>query len=92
VVTGEGAIDRSTLMGKGVGELARLVRQAGLPCIGLAGVVPDEALAAKRFTWVRGIVPGLAEPAVAKANPAPLLRQLARQAAASFNVKRHSQR
>jgi len=38
-------------------------------------------LAGKRFTWVRGIVPGLAGPEVAKANPAPLLRQLARQAA-----------
>jgi glycerate 2-kinase len=39
VVTGEGAIDRSTIMGKGVGELARRCREIGVPCIGLAGTL-----------------------------------------------------
>ncbi len=39
VITGEGAIDRSTLMGKGVGEIARACRAAKVPCLGLAGVV-----------------------------------------------------
>ena len=39
VVTGEGAIDRSTLMGKGVGQIARRCRQMKIPCIGLAGMV-----------------------------------------------------
>ena len=39
VVTGEGAIDRSTLMGKGVGQIARRCRELKIPCIGLAGMV-----------------------------------------------------
>jgi len=39
VVTGEGKIDRSTLMGKGVGEVALSCVRVGIPCLGLAGVV-----------------------------------------------------
>ena len=42
VVTGEGAIDRSTLMGKGVGQIARRCRELNIPCIGLAGMVSAE--------------------------------------------------
>jgi glycerate kinase len=37
VITGEGALDRSTRMGKGVGRLAALCRRAGVPCVGLVG-------------------------------------------------------
>jgi len=37
VITGEGAIDRSTFMGKGVGEIARRCAKLGKPCIGMAG-------------------------------------------------------
>ena len=37
VITGEGAIDRQTLMGKGVGELARLCKKLKVGCLGLAG-------------------------------------------------------
>jgi glycerate 2-kinase len=77
VITGEGAIDRSTLMGKGVGELAAHCRRRKLPCLGLAGVVPDERLAAQCFTLVAGIVPGLAEADSAIARPKPLLTRLA---------------
>lgn len=39
VVTGEGAIDDSTLMGKGVGRLARACRKFAIPCLGVAGAV-----------------------------------------------------
>lgn len=38
VITGEGSIDRSTVMGKGVGELARLCKEENVPCIGLGGI------------------------------------------------------
>lgn len=43
VITGEGAIDPSTLMGKGVGQIAERCRRLAIPCIGLAGAVtaPD---------------------------------------------------
>lgn len=59
VLTGEGAIDASTLMGKGVGELAGMCEQAGVPCVGLGAVVPDPARAKARFTHVRAMTPDL---------------------------------
>ena len=37
VITGEGAIDRQTLMGKGVGQLAEWCRGRRVPCVALAG-------------------------------------------------------
>ena len=39
VLTGEGAVDRQTRMGKGVGQVMRLCRKLRIPCITLAGVV-----------------------------------------------------
>lgn len=38
VITGEGCIDRSTLMGKGVGEIARRCNKFRIPCVAVAGV------------------------------------------------------
>jgi len=55
VVTGEGAIDEQTLMGKGVGELAGLCRKLNKPCVGLAGIVTDEEKARNLFTHVQSI-------------------------------------
>jgi glycerate kinase len=43
VITGEGAIDRSTLMGKGVGQLAAACHRVKVPCIALAGLVRNPA-------------------------------------------------
>ncbi len=37
VLTGEGAIDQQTLMGKGVGQIGRWCRERGIPCLALAG-------------------------------------------------------
>jgi len=39
VITGEGAIDPQTLMGKGVGQIAERCAKLKIPCIGLAGTV-----------------------------------------------------
>jgi glycerate 2-kinase len=39
VITGEGAIDPQTLMGKGVGQLAERCAKLKIPCIGLAGTI-----------------------------------------------------
>lgn len=39
VVTGEGSIDDSTLMGKGVGQLAERCRKRKVPCLGIGGLV-----------------------------------------------------
>jgi glycerate kinase len=81
VVTGEGAIDRSTLMGKGVGRIARRCRQLRIPCIALAGRVDAALGAVTGFTQARALTE-LTSDAQAKAKPAYWLERLARQAAA----------
>lgn len=55
IVTGEGALDRSSLMGKGVGQLATLGRMRRLPVIGLAGVVRDRGALGKLFQTARAL-------------------------------------
>ncbi len=76
VITGEGAIDKQTLMGKGVGQVALLCQKAQVPCIGLAGVVTEPNKAQRLFTVARGLVEitGLAD---AKQHPAKYLQKLA---------------
>ncbi len=48
VITGEGALDRQTYMGKGVGQVLRLCRSTNAPCLALAGVV-DPTVAGNGF-------------------------------------------
>src|SRR5262249_35038251 len=81
VVTGEGSIDQSTLMGKGVGELARLCRELGVPCLGLAGVVPNPTEANQLFSAAYALVPDVATSAEAMAQPGRCLERLAAQVA-----------
>ena len=83
IITGEGAIDEQTLMGKGVGELAMLCRQLGKPCIGLAGVVTDEPKARKLFYDVRAMV-SMTSADDARANAARWLEEIARLGASSL--------
>src|SRR6266576_1461566 len=47
VIAGEGAIDDSTMMGKGVGQIANGCRALKIPCFGLAGVVTRSARAGR---------------------------------------------
>ncbi len=85
VITGEGAIDCTTLtMGKGVGELAHICRRARVPCLGLGGVVADPRRARRVFSAVAGIAPTLAGVEAAKAQPAHWLRELARRSALAW--------
>lgn len=55
VITGEGAIDRSTAMGKGVGQIARLCRELTIPCIGLAGTSVRSRETTRLFTAVHAL-------------------------------------
>jgi glycerate 2-kinase len=55
VITGEGAIDRQTLMGKGVGQVATLCRDASVPCLGLAGVLQHRGDAEKLFAQLHAL-------------------------------------
>jgi glycerate kinase len=80
VVTGEGAIDRSTLMGKGVGQIARRCRELKVPCIGLAGRVGASLGTGALFTRVHALT-SLTTVSQAKAKPAYWLERLAWQVA-----------
>ena len=79
VITGEGAIDDSSLMGKGVGRLAARCRQLKLPCLGLAGVLGDSAKVKRAFVQA-GALTDLTSLRQAKARPAYWLEKLAEQA------------
>jgi glycerate kinase len=83
VITGEGAIDQSTLMGKGVGQIARLSRKAGVPCIGMAGTVVRTKPANRLFTRVHALT-DLTEPEKAKSKATFWLEQLATRVGADW--------
>ena len=85
VITGEGAIDRSTLMGKGVGQIAQRCLKLKIPCIGFGGVVENCARLKKTFTVVSALTE-LAPVEDAKANPALWLSRLAERAALEFKL------
>jgi glycerate kinase len=81
VVTGEGAMDATTTMGKGVGELATLCWSAGVPCVGLAGCCEDDSSQSGMFATIKTITPGLASKEESMKNPALLLTRLAGETA-----------
>jgi glycerate 2-kinase len=89
VLTGEGAIDASTLMGKGVGELAELCRRIKVPCLALAGVVTDPVEAGTRFDKALAMVPDLTTREQALAEPALWLERLAWRAAREWRPAIH---
>jgi glycerate 2-kinase len=76
VLTGEGSIDSSSLMGKGVGDIARRCRQLRLPCIGLAGVLKDLSALRRGFTAVHSLTPELTTSTQAMTRPAHWLATL----------------
>jgi glycerate kinase len=87
VITGEGAIDSSTLMGKGVGEVASLCQRHGVPCLGLAGTLelPQRQTGdSTGFARTYGIVPQLTTPEAAQGSPNVWLPRLAAKAAEDF--------
>ena len=86
VVTGEGSIDASSLMGKGVGEVARVCQELGRPCLGLGGVVAEAARSAGPFTAVHAMAPELTTREEAQRRPALWLERLAQQVASSFQL------
>jgi glycerate 2-kinase len=81
VLTGEGAIDESTLMGKGVGELGLLCQKSSVPCLGLAGVVSAAVKGGEGFRRLYAMVPDLASREQALTEPAVWLERLAERAA-----------
>jgi glycerate kinase len=88
VITGEGALDASTLMGKGVGAIAQLCQRAGVPCIGLAGVVTDAARDAAALTAVHALTPEYTTVGESMREPAAWLERLAAKAGAEWRPAR----
>jgi glycerate kinase len=84
VITGEGAIDRSTLMGKGVGEIAERCRRLKIPCLGLGGTVSPDAAKSRLFIEARALTE-LTTKESALAKPAYWLTRLANRAARDWN-------
>jgi glycerate kinase len=86
VITGEGSIDESTLMGKGVGEIARLCGNEGVPCVGLAGVLNTPAGATSVFSKLYAMAPEFVPVQQAMSEPAKSLERLAASVAASWRL------
>jgi glycerate 2-kinase len=78
-VTGEGALDEQTLRGKAPAEVAARARAAGIPCLGLAGVLRLDAqrLASAGFAAAHGLTELEPDPDRCRAEAARLLADLA---------------
>lgn len=83
VVTGEGAIDDSTLMGKGVGQVMQRCGELGIPCIALGGAVTARVKSPRTFREAHALTE-LTTIRQAKAKPAFWLERLAGRAAAQW--------
>lgn len=81
VITGEGALDDSTFMGKGVGQIARRCRRLGIDCFGLAGVVSLRAPQRRLFKRTLALT-DITSLDQAKSQPARWLAELAARASA----------
>ena len=91
VITGEGALDEQSRMGKGTGFVAEMAARAGKRCLCLAGRIapslrdssPDEVVGGSKDFAAWAIVPDVATEAESRAHPAECLRRLAARAAAA---------
>ena len=91
MITGEGALDEQSRMGKGTGFVAEMAARAGKRCLCLAGRIapslrdssPDEVVGGSKDFAAWAIVPDVATEAESRAHPAECLRRLAARAAAA---------
>jgi len=83
VITGEGQIDFQTQFGKGPGMLAKLAAQHGVPVVGIAGSVADNAgeLSSKGFTALFSITNRPMDLAAAMQEAPRLIERTAEQVA-----------
>lgn len=85
VITGEGALDEQSRMGKGTGFVADVAARAGKRCLCLAGrITLRHAAETKPGFAARAIVPDVATEAESRARPAESLRRLAARVGATF--------
>jgi glycerate 2-kinase len=83
VITGEGQIDFQTQFGKGPGMLAKLAARHGVPVVGIAGSVADDAgeLSSKGFTALFSIANRPMELTTAMQEAPQLMERTAEQVA-----------
>jgi glycerate kinase len=86
ILTGEGRVDEQTFMGKGVGRLAGMCRDSGVPCIVFAGEISAAAQALEIFRRAYALVPELTSHEHSLSDPAIWLAKAAGIAAAEFEV------
>jgi len=91
MVTGEGRIDGSSEMGKGVGEVARLCQAIQRPCLGLAGAVVATSQTRKLFAQTMALT-DLTSVAAATSKPALWLTRAAEKTAANLVCNRPPRR
>jgi glycerate kinase len=83
VITGEGKLDESTLMGKGVGRLAMRSRELGVPCIALAGELALGEKLKRLFATTTALTQHVA-PKTARLEAGRWLERLARDTAENW--------
>jgi glycerate kinase len=84
VLTAEGSLDKQTLMGKGVGQVAERCRAGGVPCWAFAGSIPDLAAAQQCFDRAYRMSPDFASATDSMARPAKVLREVTAYAAKKY--------
>ena len=83
VITGEGRLDESTLMGKGVGQVAKRCRKLKIPCVALAGMVAEGDKVQRAFTQVHALTE-ITTLTNAQSQPAFWLERLAENVAVGY--------
>ncbi len=84
ILTAEGTLDASTLMGKGVGEIGWWSRKLNVPCLAFAGAIRQPKLVARHFTQAHSLTPRFVPLKKAMAQPERCLSALAAQVAAHW--------
>jgi glycerate kinase len=83
VLTGEGAMDRQTLMGKGVGQIALRCKRLKIPCVGLAGMIFEPKKMKTLFAEARCLTE-IASIEKAKMQPEKYLAKLSEEIARNY--------
>lgn len=76
VITGEGSLDKSSMMGKGVSGILEICSKHGKPCVGIAGRVLDRKRLEKHFLLLEGLTDSEATEKQAMTDPEPYLAML----------------
>ncbi len=86
VITGEGKVDSSSLMGKGVGRLAELCKKRRIPCLCLGGAIDARVRHSGVFKTAAGLLDLTSEDKALK-EPRRWLERLSRETARTLTIQ-----